>query len=165
MIYVFDTSSFVVLKNFYPSRFPSVWSGMDRLIEAQRLVSVREVLKELDSYNDQDFIQEWEKAHKPLFLTPGKEELLMVSKIFQVEHFKALISRQNILKGTPVADPFVIAAAHVKKGIVVTQVMTTATVLTEELIERGQHPSLAGITASQGLLESQVVPDHRRQSG
>jgi len=121
MIYVFDTSSFLVLKNFYPSRFPSVWSGMDHLIEAQRLVSVREVLNELDSYNDQDFIQEWAKAHKPLFLTPGREELLMVSKIFQVEHFKALISRQSILKGTPVADPFVIAAAHVKKGIVVTQ--------------------------------------------
>lgn len=121
MIYVFDTSSFVVLKHFYPSRFPSVWSGLERLIDAKRLASVREVLNELDSHNDQDFIQKWAKEHKSLFLTPRPEELLVVSRIFQVEHFRALISKQNILKGRPVADPFVIAAAHVKQGVVVTE--------------------------------------------
>ena len=48
MIYVFDTSSFRVLGNYYPDRFPSFWEMFDELVAAGRIVSVREVHRELD---------------------------------------------------------------------------------------------------------------------
>lgn len=38
-----------------------------------------------------------------------------------MKHFQTLIGRESILRGTPVADPFVIAKAGVEGGIVVTE--------------------------------------------
>lgn len=121
MIYVFDTSAFVTLKHFYPSTFPSLWTGLDKLITAGQLVSVREVFNELDDYNEADFIQNWAKQNKKIFATPSREEQELVQKILAVPHFQSLIGSKAILKGTPVADPFVIAAAWARKGTVVTQ--------------------------------------------
>lgn len=43
MIYVFDTSAFIVLKHFYPRTFPSLWAGLDQLVAHGDLISVREV--------------------------------------------------------------------------------------------------------------------------
>ena len=121
MIYVLDTSCFKVLKNYYPSRFPSLWSGIGKLADSGRLISVREVLNELESYNETDFLQTWAQDHKQIFLTPGNDEQLFVREIFKIPHSQALISQKSILRGTPVADPFVIAAAKVRAGCVVTQ--------------------------------------------
>jgi hypothetical protein len=123
MIYVFDTSAFITLKHFYPSAFPSLWAGLEKLIRAAHVVSVREVLNELTNYNDADFIQEWAKDHKQIFPTPMQAELLCVKQIFAVAHFQPLISNKALLKGTPVADPFVIASAMARQsvGTVVTQ--------------------------------------------
>lgn len=42
-------------------------------------------------------------------------------QILAIRHFQTLIGGKELLKGTPVADPFVIAAARIKKGSVVTQ--------------------------------------------
>lgn len=121
MSYVFDTSAFIILKNYYPQRFPSVWQGLEGLAADGRLRSVREVLQELEAYNDEDFIKNWAGQHPGLFPTPRKAELEFVAGIFAVPHFQALISQKSLLKGTPVADPFVIAAAAVEGRIVVTQ--------------------------------------------
>lgn len=121
MTYVFDTSSFLVLKNYYPSRFPTLWKGIEELVKAQSLISVREVLKELESYGERDFVLDWAKSNKEIFLIPTNAELGLVSQIFAVPHFQSLIGQRNILKGTPVADPFVIAVAKVRDGCVVTE--------------------------------------------
>ena len=123
MTYVFDTSAFITLKHFYPSAFPSLWTGLENLIGSGELISVREVLNELGNYNDVDFIQQWAKDHKKIFTTPAQSELLLVQKVLAVPHFQALISGRALLKGTPVADPFVIAAAMAlgEDGSVVTQ--------------------------------------------
>jgi hypothetical protein len=121
MIYVFDTSAFRVLNNFYPSRFPSLWTGVADLIAAGRLVSVREVLNELNQYLEDDFLKDWARNNRHIFVAPTNDELTFVAKIFSVQHFRTLISQKSILKGTPVADPFVIAVARVKRACVVTQ--------------------------------------------
>jgi len=73
MIYVFDTSAFIILKNFYPDNFPSLWSRMEDFIEAGRIISVREVFNELHNYNDVDFIQEWATKRKDVFLKPDQK--------------------------------------------------------------------------------------------
>lgn len=121
MIYVFDTSSLVVLKNFYPNNFPSFWQAWDDLVENHVATSVREVRNELENRDTPDFIQEWVKDHKTMFEIPGPDALMFLPQIFAVKHFQMLIPQNAQLRGTPVADPFVIAAAKAKGGAVVTE--------------------------------------------
>jgi hypothetical protein len=121
VIYVFDTSAFIVLKNFYPATFGTLWSRIDELVAAGTILSVREVFNELHNYNDADFIQDWAKQQKAVFSKPSNEELLVVKQILAIPHFQVLISNKAILKGTPVADPFVVAAAKIRGATVVTQ--------------------------------------------
>ena len=118
---MFDTSAFIVLKNFYPGTFTTLWNRIDTLVANGTIVSVREVFNELHNYNDADFVQDWAKQHKAVFAKPSNDELLFVQKILAIPHFQVLIGNKAILKGTPVADPFVVAAAMVKGATVVTQ--------------------------------------------
>ena len=119
MIYVFDNSSFSNLKHFYPEVFKSVWVGLDGLIEEKRLVSTREVWRELQQGNPTPHVNNWLKQRKHIFTMPTNDELILVAEIFKVKHFQQLIGKQQQLRGTPVADPFVIACAGVKEGGVV----------------------------------------------
>lgn len=121
MIYIFDTNVFIVLNHFYPATFRSLWEGLEKLVAQGEIISTREVLKELAAQNDKDYIQEWVERHKSVFSIPDEQEMLFVQKILAVPYFQALINRKALLRGTPVADPFVIAAAKIKNGTVVTQ--------------------------------------------
>ena len=51
MVYIFDTSSFKVLGNYFPKSFPTVWQKIDLLVSEGKLQSVREVLKEVEYGN------------------------------------------------------------------------------------------------------------------
>ncbi len=121
MIYVFDTSSLSKLKHFYPGVFKSVWQGLEALVQQGELISTREVWKEMERGNADQYTNEWFKGHKEIFTTPTTAELLFVAEIFKISHFQMLIGEQQRLKGTPVADPFVIACAKIKSGTVVTE--------------------------------------------
>lgn len=121
MIYVFDTSSLRSLQHFYPRVFKSIWNGLDALVEQQTLISTREVFNELERQAVTAEVLQWAKERKHIFATPTNAELQFVAEIFKIEHFQALIGTQQRLKGTPVADPFVIACARIKQGTVVTE--------------------------------------------
>ena len=48
-IYIFDTSSFsVILKNYYEDIFPTFWEKFDELIIEGKIISVKEVKRELE---------------------------------------------------------------------------------------------------------------------
>lgn len=119
MIYVFDTSSIRSLQHFYPSVFKTIWGGLDGLVRQQNLISTREVSNELVRQNVSVDVLAWAKQNKQIFTTPNATELQFVAQIFQIQHFQSLIGEQQRLKGTPVADPFVIACAKIKGGTVV----------------------------------------------
>ena len=121
MIYVFDTSSIRSLQHFYPSVFKTIWDGLDGLVQQQNMISTREVWNELGRQNVSADVLAWAKQNKQIFTTPNAGELQFVSTIFQIAHFQNLIGEQQRLKGTPVADPFVIACAKIKNGTVVTE--------------------------------------------
>jgi hypothetical protein len=121
MIYVFDTSSIRSLQHFYPSVFKTIWDGLDGLVQKQNLISTREVWNELGRQNVSADVLAWAKQNKQIFTTPNTAELQFVAQIFQTKHFQSLIGEQQRLKGTPVADPFVIACAKIKGGTVVTE--------------------------------------------
>jgi len=121
MIYVFDSSPLIVLfRHYYPDRFPSLWENFDALVLERRIVSVREVRKELEGYGDR--LSDWVKGHREFFLTPTTDELNFVNEIFKITHFQMLVRKKERLNGKPVADPFVIAKAKIQEeGCVVTQ--------------------------------------------
>lgn len=121
MMYVFDTSSIRALQHFYPRVFRSIWDSLGALADQHELRSTREVFNELERQAVSEEVLEWAKNHKDIFATPTGPELQFVAEIFRVKHFQGLIGTQQRLKGTPVADPFVIACAKAHGGTVVTE--------------------------------------------
>jgi hypothetical protein len=121
MTYVFDTSSLLVLRNFYPERFPTFWQVFGELTMNGTVISVREVLRELEILLEEGHMRDWVRNRSDLFLQPSGPEMRFVETIFSKAHFRSLINRKAILAGRPVADPFVIASAKIREGTTVTQ--------------------------------------------
>ena len=82
---------------------------------------MREVRRELESYERHPHLLDWVKDHGHIFLSPRPAEMQFVSNIFSVRHFQTLVSTKNRLLGQPCADPFIIAKAHFIGGCVVTE--------------------------------------------
>jgi hypothetical protein len=119
--YVLDTGAFYTLGHFYPSRFPTIWARINSLVLDGRLWSVREVRRELENNCPFPHIEEWLGKNLYIFNKPNAAEMEVVSQIFRVPLFQGLVRRTNILKGLPVADPFVVASAKIHNGAVVTR--------------------------------------------
>ena len=83
-------------------------------------MSCREVFNELKGLQ-KGWVFDWVNENKPMFRTPTDDETNFVGKIFSVPHFLTLVGEEQQLRGKPVADPFVIAAARVFGGCVVTE--------------------------------------------
>jgi hypothetical protein len=121
-MYVFDTNSLcVILKHYYPERFPSLWIKLNEMLTNGNVKLVRESYNEIMKLNAKDRPALWAKENRNLFSTPSTEELQFVNEIFRVAHFQQLIEKKKILSGRPTADPFVIAKAKSEKAIVVTE--------------------------------------------
>ena len=121
MMYVLDSSSLIVCGHYFPSRFPTFWLEFNALAQGGRIVSVREVRNELDNDATRQHLRDWIGQNKGMFPLPTPQETQFVARIFAVRHFQQLIGAKQRLKGQPVADPFVIACAHVRHGCVVTE--------------------------------------------
>ena len=121
MAYVFDTSSFIVMGHYYPEQFPKFWEKFDQAVEIGKIISVREVRRELDINAAEDHLVEWIKLHRDIFATPDPAVTRFVNEIFLVAHFKVSLPDRTRLGNTPFADPFVIAQAKVMNYCVVTQ--------------------------------------------
>lgn len=120
MNYVFDTSPLSVLfKNFYRRTFRSLWERFDELVEDGRIVSTREVLREIED-GASAALTEWAGQHAVLFATPTAAEGAFVARIYSVPHFQQNIEQQKLLQGGKHADSFVIAKAAVEGRAVVT---------------------------------------------
>lgn len=120
MIYVFDTNSFSEMSPLLPDVFPAFWTRFEAAVAADEITSTREVLRELDSGAD-THVLEWCNRNKAIFTTPDAAETSFLPRIFAVPHFQQIISEKARLRGTPVADPFIIARAHALRGTVVTE--------------------------------------------
>jgi hypothetical protein len=95
----------------------------DEIVSAGRLVSVREVRNEIERNlgTRLETLTGWCASHQELFTTPSPQEQRYVASIFHNSHFLQLVTQKALLKGTPVADPFVIAKAWEVGGCVVTE--------------------------------------------
>ena len=120
-MYIFDTNVFMTIGVYYPKRFHTIWATIDKLADGGELISVREARSELDYICHYDHVNQWIEGHRQIFLIASDDECKIVAKIFSSEQYRGLVKQQNIIKGSPVADPFLIAAAKTRNGIVVTQ--------------------------------------------
>lgn len=120
MIYIVDTSSFRELERYYQVIFPTFWSRFQSDVDSGSVRSVREVFRELQACPETNVVT-WAKGNSAIFRAPTEAEATFVSKIFSVPHFAQLVSAKAQMTGQPVADPFLIAAAHECGGTVVTQ--------------------------------------------
>jgi len=106
--YCIDASSLIDLKDLYPSKvFSTLWGNLEELIRNGRLISTREVLRELEQGHDE--LTAWARERRETFLTPTKEEVEVVKKI--LHSFPQLIDPSK--QGRD-ADPFIIALAIVR---------------------------------------------------
>jgi len=119
-MYIFDTSLLWAFGRYYPAQFPTIWQKVDDLINDHSFRSVREVKREIENNCSFDHISKWVKANHRIFKPPGEDESKFVAELFCKEQYRGLVRRQDMLKGLPVADPFVIAAAKVYDGCVIT---------------------------------------------
>lgn len=119
-MYVFDNSPLSVLfRNYYRSRFPSLWDRFDALVADGRIVSTREVYREAWDSSLEN-LRKWADVHKPVFHIPTADEGAFVGQIYTVRHFQQNIEQKKLLLGGRNADPFVIAKAATERRCVVT---------------------------------------------
>ena len=120
MTYAFDTSACSSLfRNFYRRRFPTLWGQFDELVNEDRIVSTREVFREIQDSSIES-LRDWATAIRGIFATPTADEGAFVAQIYSVPHFQQNIERQKILKGGKNADPFIVAKAATTETAVVT---------------------------------------------
>jgi len=120
-MYIVDNSSFMVLGTYYPESFPTIWKKINDLVESGDFLSVKEVQKEIEAGCKFLHIEKWVKNNKAIFKKPTSQELTFVTEMFKEEKNRELIKHKNILNGSPVADPFIIASAKINGAIVITE--------------------------------------------
>lgn len=120
-MYVFDTNSFRTLSSFTPTTFPTIWEHIETLVAAGELISIREVRRELRFQASKEHLANWIDAHRSIFHLPSNAECEFVVELMQREQYRNLVKHKNIQKGSPSADPFLIASARIRGAIVVTE--------------------------------------------
>lgn len=113
--YVIDTCSLTKMRHTYPKDvFPTAWALLTNLAESGALISVEDVLEELDLFDDE--ILQWAKAQGHIFCP--------LSENIQANAVQILTSHPGILdlkKNKSSADPFIIATAMDHACTVVTE--------------------------------------------
>jgi len=116
-VYVVDTSSLIdlVWRRYGQDVFPSLHELIDRLIDADRLVSHDEVFKEVERIDDGVFA--WCKARRGIFGGLEPEVMLNMRRVLEnTPHVVDATRRQR-----NAADPWLVAQALHVNGVVVTE--------------------------------------------
>lgn len=115
MKYSIDTSALLDgWRRYYPPDiFPPLWARLEELIRAGSLGATEEVLHELQKKDDG--VATWAQQNGTLFVPIDHEVQLALADILQ--RFERLVNTQ---RNRSMADPWVIALAHVRNCSVVT---------------------------------------------
>lgn len=122
MKYSIDASSLLHLRHFRPEIHVSLWNKINELIESKNLFSTMEVLPELKK-GDNGVRKKWEKIHndngKDFFRNPKKNEVRIAKNI--INNYRDFIRPKYYSETGIWADPYVIALAKEKNGIVISE--------------------------------------------
>lgn len=116
MTYCIDTSALIDawIRWYPPDSFPTLWARIAELVDTTQLISSDEVLQELKR-KEGDSLFRWAKEHERMFLPLDADVQLRVNTIMKT-HPRLVDGRT----GKSFADPFVIATAQVRNGVVIT---------------------------------------------
>ncbi len=116
-LYSFDTSALINGRRdlLPPATFPSVWRRVEDMVADGSVRCVDEVLREL-AKRDGDAVHTWAKNQAGLFVDLD-EDVQAATSLVLSKHPKLL----GAGKGRNGADPFVIALALAREGVVVTE--------------------------------------------
>lgn len=106
--YVIDSSSLIELNRRYPiDVFPTLWKNVETLIDKGRLISHKEVRKEILAFlGREDSLKKWVEKQKKFFKELDDRQIEIVREI--LKKYPSLAKSDN---ETAAADPFVIALA------------------------------------------------------
>ena len=111
-MYVFDSGAFIELfRYYYADTIKSLWDKFDELIETRKIISVMEVKRELEDYDDR--LANWVKNHNYVFLKPNQEEVDVIKHIYSNRNFEYNIKMKDKMHYCSEADPFVVAKAKI----------------------------------------------------
>lgn len=121
-MYVLDTNIFRYLDNMYPKTFVTLWAHIDKLVQNEKLWSVKEVYNEIEFVCQSSHVEAWVKGNSRIFKPPSTDdEIRIIAEIFKYPQYRDFVRKEKLLKGYPVADPFIIASAKVNNAFVVTE--------------------------------------------
>lgn len=119
-IYCIDTSSILEARTrtYPPAAFPTLWDRVEALIDAGRLLSPIEMLKELERKDDET--RKWARAKSGLFVPYSPQQIATVTQILTTHPLLVDSS-----KGRSGGDPFLIALALIEGYTLVTEEVAT----------------------------------------
>jgi hypothetical protein len=97
-MYIFDTSSLKQLFKFYPKRFPSLWQKFGNLMDSKKIISVKEVLNEIENYGDNDELKIGQKKTKHSFKFQLLMKLFLFLKFIRSNIFSKGLKVKNSLR-------------------------------------------------------------------
>lgn len=116
-VYVIDACALIDAAKIYPldmETFQSIWNKISELFEQNKLISSIEILEELKDKN----LVDWIKPYKNRFLPLDKNIQNRVTEI--LKEFPKMININKNKKSSSNGDPFLIATAIEKNGVIVT---------------------------------------------
>lgn len=132
--YVYDTSSLINIKQYYPRvAFLSLWNKIGSLAETGRLAAPIQVLRELESKNDE--LLAWAMKHRRMFQKNSAVEVKFAAML--AGKYSAMTTTDS---ATERADPYVIALAHYRTYETLTGEWA---VVTEEADKAGRMPQIS----------------------
>ncbi len=145
-IYIIDSSSLMELnKHNAMDVYISVWKNINELIKNDRLIAPKEVLNEIQGYDDN--LAKWGKEQKKLFKNPTSEQIEIVKRI--LKEYPALIN----VDAKHSADPWVIALAITSQ---VTLIKVKRIVVTEEKL-RGSKVKIPYVCSKMDIESIDIV--------
>ena len=143
MVYCVDTSGWLDgwERQYPPDVFPTLWTKIEELIDAEEIISSEEVYVELQKKADE--LHDWVKNRKQM-LVPLTEEIQVIAAELLREYPRLV----DTLRGRSKADPFVIATAMERGAIVVTG---------EPLTGKMNKPRIPDVCQAKGINFLQMI--------
>jgi hypothetical protein len=142
-IYVFDTSSFIELKND-PNKLKKI---EDMIIQGRiRIIAPKQVYNEIIRKDDE--ITEFVERHKnKIFVDPYKDEEIMKNVRRIIESYPNLIKSGRGSSNNECADPYVIATA----GMLQSRGLERPIVVTEDIRDKRKKTSIRRVCKAEGI--------------
>jgi len=142
-IYVFDTSSFIKLKE-YPN---DLWERIKDMIRQGRIRAPIQVYKEITRQDDE--ITNFVKSNKDIFVDIYKDKEIREEVNRIMEKYPKLIKSERVSSNNECADPYVIAMAKVLQARVLEG---RAIVVTEDIRDRrGEKSSIRSVCNAEDI--------------